>query len=138
MDQHHVNPSLNPSLHLHIDWDCEMLKILGLSFYRYHRYLTCSCGSFLPLNKLVHHYKKDHSDILHDQLKIYANKEFIPLIEHFATSFDILCDQTAVNFTWWSGPLLRMACTSQPFHWKCSLFMIFSLGETSDLHMSHK
>jgi hypothetical protein len=99
MDQHHVNPSLNPSLHLHIDWNCEMLKILGLSFHRYHRYLTCSCGSFLPLNKLVHHYKKDHSDILHDQLKIYANKKFIPLIEHFATSFDILCDQTAVNFT---------------------------------------
>ena len=29
--------------------------------------------------------------------------------------------------TWWSGPLLRMACTSHFLYWKCLFFKLFSI-----------
>jgi hypothetical protein len=107
MDQHRVDPSLSASSPLHIDRRCEILKVLGLSFHRYHRYLICGCGSFLSLGKLIDHYKKEHPDMLRDALTRYANKELIPIISHFATSFNIPHDQTNVSFTpaTFNGPI---------------------------------
>lgn len=117
VDQHRVDPSLSASSPLHIDRGCEILKVLGLSFHRYHRYLICGCGSFLPLGKLVDHYKKDHPDMLRDALKRYANKELIPIIGHFATSFDIPRDQTTVNFTpaTFNGPIAGITPPSKRY-----------------------
>ena len=31
------------------------------------------------------------------------------------------------KYTWWSGPLLRMACTSHLLYWKCLFFKLFSI-----------
>lgn len=54
---HERDPSISSSSELHIDRDCEIMKVLGLSFHRRHRFLICECGSLLPLGDLLMHYK---------------------------------------------------------------------------------
>ena len=106
-DHHCVDPSLPASSPLRVDQSCELMKTLGLSFHRYHRYLICPCGCFIPMGKLIRHYKKAHPDKLREQLTRYANKELLPVIKHFAASLNIPCDQTAIQFTpsTFNGPI---------------------------------
>jgi hypothetical protein len=110
-DQHRVDPSLSASSSLHVDRNCKIMDVLGLSFHRYHRYLICGCGCFLPIGKLIDHYKREHPDILRDQLARYANKELLLIVEHFVASFDIPSDQTAISFTptTFNGPIAGIA-----------------------------
>jgi hypothetical protein len=88
-----------------------MLKLLGLSFHRYHRYLICECDCFLPMDNFIDHLKKAHTDKLRDNLKRYANKELLPIIQHFTASFGIPADQSTVEFTasTFNGPIAGIA-----------------------------
>jgi hypothetical protein len=108
---HLIDHSLPASSPLHIDRDCEILKLLGLSFHRYHRYLICTCGCFLPMDNFIDHFKKTHADKLRDGLPRYANKELLPIIHHFTTSFGISVNQSAVEFaaSTFNGPIAGIA-----------------------------
>jgi hypothetical protein len=108
---HLIDHSLPASSPLHVDHDCEILKLLGLSFHRYHRYLICTCGCFLPMDNFIDHFKKAHADKLRDNLSRYANKELLPIIRHFAASFGVSVDQSTVEFTasTFNGPIAGIA-----------------------------
>ena len=108
---HLTNHSLSASSPLHVDQSCEILKLLGLSFHRYHRYLICTCGCFLPMGNFIDHFKKAHPDKLRDSLSRYANKELRPVIRHFVASFGVSADQSIVEFTasTFNGPIAGIA-----------------------------
>jgi hypothetical protein len=108
---HLIDHSLPACSPLHVDQNCEILKLLGLSFHRYHRYLICPCGCFLPIGNFIDHFKKAHPDKLRDSLPRYANKELRPIIRHFAASFGVSADQSIVEFTapTFNGPIAGIA-----------------------------
>jgi len=104
---HLVDHLLPASSTLHVDRNCEILKLLGLSFHRYHHYIICTCGFFLPLDDFIDHLKKNHADKLPNNLPRYANKELLPIIQHFATSFGVSVNQSTMEFTasTFNGPI---------------------------------
>jgi hypothetical protein len=109
-DDHRLDPSLPASSEDHIDASCKIVENLGLKFHRYHRYLFCYCGSFIPLNKLLAHLKDKHLHVLPGSTKWSGGRNFPIALEHLAKTCGIPENQAAVEFdaSEFKGPIARI------------------------------
>jgi hypothetical protein len=114
---HERDASLSPASLLHIRNSCRILEALRLSFHKLHRYLICSChgGSFVALGQLKDHMKKKHTAQLRGGNRKNARADYIGIVQHFATSFQIQQTQSAIAFDkeTLAGPVAGLAPPTQ-------------------------